>query len=415
MRIIELEIQGFRSLKNTSWRPGDLNIIIGRNASGKSNLLRFIELVSASAKGGLADYVSSSGGMNSILWDGRAANINFRLKTSSLDLPFYRGDPGLYSLTYDATLAQIGKTSSYRVQEEQLANYEQMSLRGKSESFRLLERHNLSGRLFDEEERYSLTASEETMSEEETLLSLTASPFLDKKYQQVTLYREQLRDWTVYQDIRTDRQSKMRQEAEVKGVKQVASDGQNLVNVIHTLYESADDPDFKENLDDGMRAAFGDDFKELKFSPDADGRIQLGVRWNSLKRVNSAAVLSDGTLRFLFLLTVLGNPSPASLIAIDEPEAGLHPSMLPIVAEYAVDAAKRTQVVFTTHSPQFLSAFDKDSRPTTTVTSRVDGETLFQNLNEERLEYWLQQYTLGELLSSGELENLAADALEKVP
>ena len=172
-------------------------------------------------------------------------------------------------------------------------------------------------------------------------------------------FREQLAAWQVYQDIRTDRDAKIRQEAEVRGVKQVAPDGQNLINVIHTLYESADDPDFRENLDNGMRAAFGSDYKSLTFSPDAAGRVQLGIRWNNLRRVNPTAALSDGTLRFLFLLTVLGNPSPAPLIAIDQPETGLHPRMLPIIAEYAVDAARRTQIVFTTHSPEFLNAFPK--------------------------------------------------------
>lgn len=105
-----------------------------------------------------------------------------------------------------------------------------------------------------------------------------------------------------------------------------------------------------------MKAAYGDDFEELVFPPAADQRIQLRVRWKSLKREQTAADLSDGTLRFLFLLTVLASPSPAALVAIDEPETGLHPAMLPIVAEYAVDASSRTQVILTTHSPQLLDA-----------------------------------------------------------
>ncbi len=94
---------------------------------------------------------------------------------------------------------------------------------------------------------------------------------------------------------------------------------------------------------------------------------RLNIRgFRSLRRGQSAADLSDGTLRFLLLLTVLASPSPAPLIAIDEPETGLHPSMLPIVAEYATDAATRTQVILTTHSPQFLDAFG-DTLPATTV------------------------------------------------
>ena len=115
----------------------------------------------------------------------------------------------------------------------------------------------------------------------------------------------------------------------------VDPDGQNLISVIHTLYTG--DRSFKQDINSAMQAAFGDDFEELVFPPASDQRIQMRIRWRSLKREQSAAELSDGTLRFLFLLTVLASPSSAPVIAIDEPETGLHPSMLPLIAEYAVE------------------------------------------------------------------------------
>ncbi len=157
-----------------------------------------------------------------------------------------------------------------------------------------------------------------------------------------------------------------------------------------------------------MHAAFGDDFEELVFLPASDQRIQLRVRWKTLSREQSAGDLSDGTLRFLFLLTVLASPNPAPLIAIDEPETGLHPSMMPIVAEYAVDAAERTQVILTTHSPQLLDAFE-DVVPKTTVVKWTEGKTVLQNVEGEQLERWLKEYSLGSLFRSGELENGLAE------
>jgi predicted ATPase len=78
--------------------------------------------------------------------------------------------------------------------------------------------------------------------------------------------------------------------------------------------------------------------------------------------------------------------------------------MLPIVAEHAVDAALRTQFVFTTHSPQFLDAFG-DTRPTTTVLENREGNTHVATLSGDRLEYWLEAYSLGKLFTSGILEN----------
>jgi predicted ATPase len=200
-----------------------------------------------------------------------------------------------------------------------------------------------------------------------------------------------------------DNKAPVRQSAVTRPERRVLPDGENLISVMHTLYTS--DRNFKKNINAAMKAAFGNDFEELAFTPESGQKIQLQVRWKSLKREQSAADLSDGTLRFLFLLTVLASPTPAPIIAIDEPEQGLHPSMLPIVAEYAVDASLRSQVILTTHSPQFLDAF-RDTLPTTTVTKWEDGETELKTIDGKQLEYWLKEYTLGGLFKSGELEDM---------
>jgi len=203
--------------------------------------------------------------------------------------------------------------------------------------------------------------------------------------------------------LHVNKDALIRQPAIARLEKRVDPDGQNLISVLHTLYTG--DRDFKRDINSAMRAAFGDDFEELVFPPASDQKIQLRVRWKSLKREQSAAELSDGTLRFLFLLTVLASPSPAPIIAIDEPETGLHPSMLPLIAEYAIDAATRSQVILTTHSPQFLDAFG-NTQPTTTVAKWENGETTLQTLRKEELDYWLKEYSLGALFRSGELEQM---------
>lgn len=162
-----------------------------------------------------------------------------------------------------------------------------------------------------------------------------------------------------------------------KHEQRVAPDGQNLVSVLHTLYTG--DREFKQEVNLAMGAAFGEEFEDLVFPPAADQRIQLRVRWKNLRREQSAADLSDGTFRFLFQLAVLASPSAAPLIAIDEPETGLHPSMLPIVADYASDAAQRSQVILTTHSPAMLDAF-RDTVPTTTIAVWEHGHTVLKTV-----------------------------------
>jgi predicted ATPase len=119
-------------------------------------------------------------------------------------------------------------------------------------------------------------------------------------------------------------------------------------------------------------------------------------------------------LRYLFLLAVLGDPNPPSVIAIDEPEIGLHPSMLPVIAEYAKVASQRTQVILTTHSPDFLNAFSEMS-PQVTVCHWEEGETSLHALEPHDVASWLEHYRLGELFTRGALDLLALPKLEPLP
>jgi predicted ATPase len=392
MKITKLNIEGFRSLRNVSWHPGDLNVIIGPNGTGKSNLLRFLELIAVSAQGQLGKYVQSLGGMDPIVWDGKAASIKFVMEI----VPANELDPEQYELE----LVRLGYGSSYKIENERLINSHKQRRGAERNPFKFLERHAKSAVIFDENERTFVTP-EEYVSDEESLLSLATGPFTKNHF--IPPFQRELASITVYRDLNTNENATIRQSAISRMGKRVDTDGKNLISVMHTLYTG--DRDFKNDINAAMQAAFGDDFEELVFPPAADQRIQLRIRWKSLKREQSAAELSDGTLRFLFLLTALASPSLAPIIAIDEPETGLHPSMLPLIAEYAIDASKRSQIILTTHSPQFLDAFG-DTRPTTTVAKWVNGETILQTLREEDLDYWLREYSLGNLFKSGELEQM---------
>jgi predicted ATPase len=393
MKITKLHIEGFRSLRNVSWFPGDLNIIIGPNGTGKSNLLRFLELISVSAQGKLGKYVQSLGGMDPILWDGQSKSIKFVLETKPTGNEL---DPE----QYDLELVRLGLGSSYKIENERLINAHKQRKGSEKNPFKFLERRANTAVIFDESEHTFVTPAE-YVSEEESLLSIASGPFTINHF--IPPFQRELASIAVYRDFNTNTDAPIRQSAISRMEKRVDPDGQNLISVMHTLYTG--DRDFKNDINSAMRAAFGDDFEELIFPPAADQRIQLRIRWKSLKREQSATELSDGTLRFLFLLTVLASPSLAPIIAIDEPETGLHPSMLPLIAEYAVDASKRSQVVLTTHSPQFLDAFS-ETRPTTTIAKWVNGETVLQTLQDENLQYWLKEYSLGNLFISGELEQM---------
>ena len=103
------------------------------------------------------------------------------------------------------------------------------------------------------------------------------------------------------------------------------------------------------------------------------------------------------------LLAIFANPDPPPLIAIDEPEAGLHPRMLPIIAELAVSAAPRSQVILSTHSPEMLDAF-RDHAPAVTVFRWVENRTEMKTLAGAELERWVEDSSLGRFAFSGEAE-----------
>ena len=393
MKILNLKVEGFRSLKSIDWSPGDLNVVIGPNAGGKSNLLQLLKMIAASARGKLSKFVKQQGGMQPLLWDGKAESIQIELETS---IPYAGRVKEDKDSKFIIQLERLGKTSSYKINTEELSMFYVQKANEEKPQFKQWVRQASLQTVLDELE-HNVTDS---YSENESLLTLIIPPRRNRWF---TDYKKNLSSWSIYSEFNTGRDAPVRQAVVTSYDKHIEPDGQNLVAVLHTLYE--ENRDFKNEIDSAMRAAFGDDFEELLFPPAADGRTQLRIRWKSLTTGQSAANLSDGTLRFLYLLTILANPEPPALIAIDEPETGLHPSMLSIIAEYAAEAARRTQVIFTTHSAEMLNAFS-ETRPTVTVCEWHDGQTELHVLAGEKLDYWLGKYSLGELFRTGELENM---------
>src|SRR5947199_2359631 len=375
MGIQEIKVEGFRSLRDVHWTPGQLNVVIGENGSGKSNLLYALQLLQDSAAGRLSTEILDQGGIGQILWDSReGGELSWAVRTEDL--------------RYELALRRIGTTSSYRIEHELLDDG----------SHRLIERDAKEATM-REPEKNTVRVHYDTYPEEESLLSSATVPTgrLD-----ASSFRKDLLSWGIFYDIGVDRSSLIRQAAVSRFEKQIKADGQNLVPVLHTLYTG--DRSFKKELDLVMRAAFGTSYEELTFPPAGNQRIELRLRWRALETEQSSANLSDGTLRFLLLIAILANPEPGALVAIDEPETGLHPRMFPIIAELAAEASTRAQIIFTTHSPQFLDAFSEQA-PTTTVAECEEGETRLSIVDGEDLRRFLAHYSLGELFVSG---NLAA-------
>jgi predicted ATPase len=367
MFVQSLRVSGFMSFKDVTWKPGCLNVLIGPNGSGKSNLLRALDLIRASAAGDLRDSVIGNGGFPRLLWAGSAEHVRFEIITAA--------EPSSADQnTYRLALAPMPQSASFRVEAESLKLTDQ------------------SGSAFIREgDSLTVGGPVERLPETETYLSLSA-PWMDPS---IYAFLQQLSAWAIYQDLRVDERSEIRRPAVVREEMRISPDGQNLTPVLNTLYKAGD------AIDQGMSAAFPDDYDGLFFRDTEPGRVQLCIRRKHGHRVDSAADLSDGTLRFLLLLAILVTPDPPPLIAIDEPESGLHPSMLPIIAEFAAMAATRTQVILSTHSPQMLDAFG-GTLPATTVFTWAGDHTELKTVGPDELKSWVEDYSLGRFIFSGE-------------
>ena len=196
--------------------------------------------------------------------------------------------------------------------------------------------------------------------------------------------------------------------ADISPVTTLSGNGDNLGTVLHEILTRYDYRSSAEELREFLRVAYPA-FEEIHCDTTygTPPQVLVGVREKGMRRSMNLWELSDGMLRFLCLATALLNPVPRMTVAIDEPELGLHPGLLPVVAEMIKTAAERAQVLVTTHSPDLLNCFDiadvavmaRDSDNAKVVWHRpANRKTLVEMLEN------VAGDTLGDLHRSGELE-----------
>ncbi|MGH2457744.1 MAG: AAA family ATPase, partial [Chloroflexota bacterium] len=177
----------------------------------------------------------------------------------------------------------------------------------------------------------------------------------------------------------------------------LAENASNLGLVLNNLQNSPRD---KRLIEENLRRFYeGADDISLKVY---GGAVQVFILERGLDQPVPATRLSDGTLRYLCLLTLLCHPSPPPLICIEEPELGLHPDILPNLAKLLTDASQRTQVIVTTHSDTLVSAL-ADVPESIVVCDREESGSRLRRLDQDHLKEWLKDYSLGDLWLAGEL------------
>lgn len=351
-----------------------LNIIIGQNASGKSNLVDVIKLLkSLTYVKGLANYISRTGGVSEWIWKGKKTDVFFEIEVRVTAL----GNIYLYNLKVDDIFQTM------KIYQETLSEINKNENKNTSKLWSPLP---------------AIVKEQLNIHPDNSILSPQFTDAGVRTKFAYTAIASTFVNSLVFSELETNRKSEMRMPQPPDAPNDfLDEDGSNLALVLNDLEHRGDTKDkIVENL-----KKFNPRIKDYSIRI-LGGTVQLFIREEGLEKPISAMRLSDGTLRYLCLLAILCHPEPPRLICIEELETGLHPDILPTIAELMKDAAQRTQLIVTTHSDILVSAFS-DLPEAVLVCEKDEDGTHFKRLEADKLKEWLNEYSLGDLWLKGEI------------
>lgn len=437
--ITEIEVQGYRLLNEFKANLGPLTVAIGANATGKSTLQDLLRLVCQAAERPINTVLKSRGGMYSVLTaspdvSGMGWRITFTKPTAN---PVWASLPidDNRELVYEASLVAVPGYYGAVPQYEALRYAEPTA--GHDSPFNFLEYRDGISRVFDFE-THRLIDFGEHLAEQQDLFSgleeeatpsgkpadgglkgifeaaaegpslLLAQVRYPQRFLQVSVLRMFFASWAFYPGFCVDEYSPIRTSPrDVEPGTVLFPRGENLAAVLHELLTRHEYMAAAQGLRDWLHSAYQDTFDAITAETVPGTKGKVAIRWHEkgLSRPLDAFDLSDGVLRFLCLAAVLNNPRPCPLVVIDEPEVGLHPKLLPVVADMLKAAAEHTQVLVTTHSPDLLDSFSLDD---VAVMVREERSVRWHRPSSRRtLRLLLESVegeSLGELHRTGELE-----------
>jgi predicted ATPase len=362
-----------------------LNVFVGPNASGKSNLIDAISILAAAPRNLMTPF-REGGSSEDWLWKGARekawAEVEVVLE--------YQGRTGLGpSLKY--LLAFSVSEFRLRVQRETLDAASLIFFLRDAEGTDVLPMPEGGSTL----DLADLRVDESRIDAQQSLLSQLRDPI---NYPQLTFVSDQFGKINFFRGWPFGRGNLLRKPQGANLPDDfLLEDGSNLGLILNDLQNRRET---KRLLLEKLRVVY--EGIEDVTTKTQGGTIQIFFHEEGLDKPIPAARLSDGTLHYLCLLTVLLHPDPPPLICIEEPELGLHPDIIPKIAELLLDASKRTQLIVTTHSDILVSALSEVPEAIV-VCERDDHGTKLRRLEPDKLKVWLERYSLGDLWAKGEI------------
>ncbi|CAO4182938.1 Putative ATPase [Methylorubrum aminovorans] len=339
----EIEAAGYRSLRSLRFPVGPLSVFVGGNGTGKTNLYRVLSLLQAAAAGSLTRALAAEGGMESVLWAGarrKGEPARVRLSAELSD------DATGHAYTYAVEVGIPPPVTAAAFALEPQVKTERLTVQIGTRPVTVLDRDGPAGFVRDEEGRKRPFGTD--LLPTETALAALQDAV---RFPELQIVRQALGAWRFYHDVRTDAGSPLRRPCLAVTTPTLASDGADLAAVFATLAHIRGDT---VELD----AAFADAFPGARLVvPPPDREARFGVIFSEYpKRIFEPSELSDGTLRYLALAGALLAYRLPPFLALNEPEASLHPDLMESLARMIVGASKRTQVWLVTHSERLAAA-----------------------------------------------------------
>ena len=324
MNVFEtVRVQGFRRLQDVNFKLNSLNVVIGANGCGKTSLLDVFSLLAASASGGLRETVSDLGGI-----DANLTNLlqlkGEKARFTAFDLTM--GVSGRSPLRYHIALTPQG--AGYEVSDESLTQQRE----NKPQPFKHIQAVHTDVRYYEQgNTRKGLVRPNWEYNHSESALSQ-----VPKMFHEPEDFRKRLASSTHYHVLDVSRRAPIRLPQQMRDATLPGHDGEDLVSCLYTLRET--DADRFETIEATLRAGFPS-FERLNFPPVAAGT--LGMTWKEKTSRNPFYMhqLSEGTLRFLWLVTLLQSPGLTAVTMVDEPEVSLHPELLSLLADLLREAS----------------------------------------------------------------------------
>ncbi len=377
-----LGIRQFRRLREVEVEVRPLTVLIGANGAGKTSFLDVWALLAESAAGRLQEYLSARGGLAEVLTRAKADAANdeplpLRLELS-MTVPQYE------PLSYQLSLSPSG--NGYQIGEEELAQPT-----SGPRPFMHLHCHGRDIQYFDRAARQAVRPTWEHSPLETSLAQVP------KMFKEPELFRKQAASSTYYGPLNVSPQAPVRLPQPMRPADLPGRNGEDLVSCLFSLREG--DRDRFEMVEDSLHAAFPD-FERLDFPPVAAGVLSMTWRDKHFRRPMYMHQLSEGTLRYLWLTTLLSAAKLPAVTLIDEPEVSLHPELLSHLAELMREAARSTQLIVATHSDRLVRFLE----PKEVLVCDVEaGDARLRWADDLDLDHWLKDYTLDQVWQMGQL------------